>query len=272
MIGHHRQESSAGEGSPEVITLTPKTLLRHMMALGSSGSGKTVLSKVIVEEMLRLNIPAICIDPQGDLCSLALNVAEGDLETLIEKGVHPELAQQFSENAEVVIFSPAARRGVPLCADPFYSDPTQLKGQDRVQAITSVATMVTSLLGYDISSDDGEGLVAAFDHHLTQLARQKKYPRSLDQFSQMLSALDEMGDLARFIDERKLDAALRKLARLDVGARRLLFHEGLPLNIDLLLNFLHRLRNLRGGHDVDHFRVFGPLFPHCRNCPEDRLE
>ena len=51
----------------ELVTLSPKSLLRHVMALGSSGSGKTVLSKVIVEELLRLKIPAICIDPQGDL-------------------------------------------------------------------------------------------------------------------------------------------------------------------------------------------------------------
>ena len=57
-------------GAP--IQLHPKRLLRHMMALGSSGSGKTVLSKVVVEEMTRQGLPAICIDPQGDICSLAL--------------------------------------------------------------------------------------------------------------------------------------------------------------------------------------------------------
>ena len=58
--------------STSPIQVKSKTLLRHMMALGSSGSGKTVLSKVVVEEMTRLGLPAICIDPQGDLCSLAL--------------------------------------------------------------------------------------------------------------------------------------------------------------------------------------------------------
>src|SRR5690606_25742517 len=42
-------------------------------------------------------------------------------------------------------------------------------------------------------------------------------------------------EFGRYLDVRKLDAACQKLARLDVGARRLLFHEGLSLDIDLLL-------------------------------------
>ncbi|MCA8946439.1 MAG: DUF87 domain-containing protein, partial [Planctomycetes bacterium] len=47
------------------LHLEADTLLRHMMALGSSGSGKTVLCKVVIEEMIRHGLPAICIDPQG---------------------------------------------------------------------------------------------------------------------------------------------------------------------------------------------------------------
>jgi hypothetical protein len=39
----------------------------------------------------------------------------------------------------------------------------------------------------------------------------------------------------RYVDARKLRTAGQRLARLDVGARRLLFHEGLPIDIDMLL-------------------------------------
>ena len=46
-IGFDR--SPNGE-EPEPIELGQHTLLRHFMALGSSGSGKTVLSKILVEE------------------------------------------------------------------------------------------------------------------------------------------------------------------------------------------------------------------------------
>ena len=229
----HAQE----EQPVERVELSLKSTLRHVFALGSSGSGKTVLSKVIVEEVTRLGIPAICLDPQGDLCSLALAVEEGDEATLERFGLTPELAEEFKERVEVVIFTPAARRGVPLCADPFYLDPTPLKGQDRLHAVSGVASMVTSLLGYDLSSDDGEGLSAAFDALLTEWLEAGRYPRRLSDFLSMIEALEaeERAALERFISDRKLTAALRKLARLDVGARKLLFHEGLPLNIELLL-------------------------------------
>ena len=40
--------------------------------VGPKGSGKTVLCKIVVEEAVRCGIPVICIDPQGDLCSLAV--------------------------------------------------------------------------------------------------------------------------------------------------------------------------------------------------------
>src|SRR6266545_6314079 len=56
----------------EAVTLPVSALLRHVMALGSSGSGKTVFCKVLVEEAALRGIPVIAIDPQGDLASLAL--------------------------------------------------------------------------------------------------------------------------------------------------------------------------------------------------------
>ncbi len=45
---------------------------RHAIVLGSTGSGKTVLCKCIVEEAVRNGVPVIAVDPQGDIASLAL--------------------------------------------------------------------------------------------------------------------------------------------------------------------------------------------------------
>jgi len=217
------------------IELRLGTLLRHLMALGSSGSGKTVLCKAVVEEVVRHGIPALCIDPQGDLCSLALAADAPD--TLTEHGVDPALARAFAERADVVVLTPASRKGVALSADPIRLDPTHLTGEDRVHAFTATATMVVSLLGYDLGSDDGEGLVAVFDRGLHLLHERGRFPRDLDAFSDYWLELDEADRelYGRYLDGRKLEQACRKLARLDVGARRLLFHEGLPLDIDLLL-------------------------------------
>ncbi len=217
------------------IHLSSKTLLRHAMSLGSSGSGKTVFCKAITEEVLRAGIPAICIDPQGDLCSLALRLQ--DTEFLREKGVDPALATELQQRIDPVIFTPASRKGVALSADPVSGDVTDLPSSERVYAVTGMATMIVSLLGYDLDSDDGAGLTAVFDRALTGLDKRGQFPRTLDDFTRWLINLDDAGrdEYTRYLDARKLEQACQKLARLDVGARRLLFHEGLSLDIDLLL-------------------------------------
>jgi hypothetical protein len=229
LIGFDR----ASSGEP--ISLNSGTLLRHAMALGSSGSGKTVFCKAITEEMLRAGVPAICIDPQGDLCSLALRL--DDTEFLREKGIDPAVALELQRRIDPVIFTPASRKGVALSADPVSGDVGDLPSGERVYAITGMATMIVSLLGYDLDSDDGAGLTAVFDKALTGLSKRGHFPRTLDDFTRWLVNLDDASkeEFTRYVDARKLDQACQKLARLDVGARRLLFHEGLSLDIDLLL-------------------------------------
>ena len=61
-----------GTGDSGDIKMSLKTLQRHFGCFGSSGSGKTVMSKVLVEELARNGIPVIAFDPQGDIASLAL--------------------------------------------------------------------------------------------------------------------------------------------------------------------------------------------------------
>lgn len=226
-------DRTAPESAP--LYLKPDSLLRHVMALGSSGSGKTVFCKVITEEMIRHGLPAICVDPQGDLCSLALNA--DNPEFLREKGIDPALAEEFKGKIDPVIFTPASRKGIALSADPMAIDVGSLPARDQVYAITSIATMVVSLLGYDLDGDDGAGLVAVLDNALSRLLKAGKFPRNLDDFTSYLLNLDDASkeEFGRYLDVKKIDHACQKLARLDVGARRLLFHEGLALDIELLL-------------------------------------
>ena len=223
------------DATDEPLHLQPKSLLRHLMALGSSGSGKTVFCKAVTEEFVRHGQPAICVDPQGDLCSLAM--AAKNPELLASKGIDPAMAKAFSENVDVVVFTPASRKGIALSADPVKIKLEGLEARERVQAITGMASMLVALLGYDLGSDDGDGLVAVFDRAISDLVRSGRAPRNLDDFAAHLSTLDDESweRYERYLDRKRIDQACRRLARLDVGARRLLFHEGLPLDIDLLL-------------------------------------
>lgn len=212
----------------EPISLQRDKLLRHMVALGASGSGKTVASKVLVEEMGRLGVPAICIDPQGDICSLALRgEGAGDSDD----------ALQFYENVEVVIFTPGSTSGIQLCADPINNDPSGLDQADQLHVVSNTAAMLTSLLGYSLDSDDGEGVIAVFDKLLSDLVARGCYPGRLQELTDSFAALDEaeLESLTDYIEHNKLQGLLRRMRRLERGSRSLMFHEGHSIDIDMLL-------------------------------------
>lgn len=216
------------------LLLPVRALLRHAIALGSSGSGKTVFCKVVVEEAVRNGIPVIAIDPQGDLASLALGPPP-DAE-LVAHGGDVALAHELRDKADVVVFTPASRKGVPLCADPVSADIRRLPPDERAHAISRTAARIAALLGYDLDSDEGGGVLAVLDRCLTELIDTGRPAENLAAVIDHLSHLgDAMDRYARYLDPKRIRAAIRRAARLDVGARRLLFHDGVPIDIDVLL-------------------------------------
>jgi hypothetical protein len=65
------------EGGPK-LELPAKHLVTHGVIVGMTGSGKTGLVNVLVEEALRAGIPTIVIDVKGDLPNLLLTVPSLD--------------------------------------------------------------------------------------------------------------------------------------------------------------------------------------------------
>ena len=55
-----------------LLELDPDDLLTHGVIVGMTGSGKTGLAIVVLEELLRKGVPVIAIDPKGDLANLLL--------------------------------------------------------------------------------------------------------------------------------------------------------------------------------------------------------
>src|SRR3954454_3057140 len=54
------------------VDLDPADLLTHGLIVGMTGSGKTGLAIVLIEEALRQGLPVIAVDPKGDLGNLLL--------------------------------------------------------------------------------------------------------------------------------------------------------------------------------------------------------
>jgi hypothetical protein len=62
----------ARDRTGEQVHIDPSDFTTHGVVLGMTGSGKTGLGVVVLEEALRQGIPAIILDPKGDLGNLLL--------------------------------------------------------------------------------------------------------------------------------------------------------------------------------------------------------
>ncbi|MCU0675955.1 MAG: hypothetical protein MUE69_24570 [Myxococcota bacterium] len=130
-----------------------------------------------------------------------------------------------------MIFTPASSAGIPLCVDPIDGDLLSLGGDERVRAQTRAAQRITSLLGFDLDTDDGAAITAVVDQALGELVASGTRPS----IASLAARLADPSRYAALAKPTKIESASQRLARLDVGSRRLLFGSGVPLDVDVLL-------------------------------------
>src|SRR6058998_3879546 len=105
----------------EAVVLADDALLRHVVILGATGAGKTVLGKAFLEEAVRAGVPVIAVDPQGDLASLALRPTSESAEA------HPvpaEIADVYWSGAALAIPPPGSTRGTAVGLNPHMRPPS----------------------------------------------------------------------------------------------------------------------------------------------------
>jgi hypothetical protein len=133
--------------SGDLLLYDAKDLTTHAICVGMTGSGKTGLCLSLLEEAAIDGIPAIAIDPKGDLSNLLLTFPKlqpADFRPWIDpaeatrKGLSPdEMAAQtaktwreglaewgqdgaritrFRQAADVAVYTPASNAGLPLAA------------------------------------------------------------------------------------------------------------------------------------------------------------
>ena len=96
------------ERTGDEVRIGADELTTHGVIVGMTGSGKTGLGVVLIEEVLRAGLPALLIDPKGDLTNLCLtfpDLAPADFRPWIDEaqassaGVSPdEFAAQQAES------------------------------------------------------------------------------------------------------------------------------------------------------------------------------
>ena len=65
-------DPASGTLAPEPLLFDARNLTTHGVCLGMTGSGKTGLCIGLLEEAAIDGVPALCIDPKGDLGNLLL--------------------------------------------------------------------------------------------------------------------------------------------------------------------------------------------------------
>jgi len=155
-----------------------KDLVTHAVTVGMTGSGKTGLCIDLIEEAAIDGIPAIVIDPKGDLGNLLLTFPQLRGEDFLpwineddarQKGMTPQAyaeaqaalwkkgladwgqdgarIQKLRDAADFVIYTPASNAGVPVSILKSFAAPSAAVLEDGEMMRERVGTTVTSLLG-----------------------------------------------------------------------------------------------------------------------------
>ena len=92
-------ESTQAKVTDQPLQYDPADLTTHALVTGMTGSGKTGLCIALMEEAALQGVPAILIDPKGDLTNLLLHfpeLAPQDFQPWLD----PELARHAGETLE----------------------------------------------------------------------------------------------------------------------------------------------------------------------------
>lgn len=102
-LGHIVDETRPGDEAP--LLYDAKDLTTHAVCVGMTGSGKTGLCVTLLEEAAIDGIPAIAIDPKGDLCNLLLafpGLSAEEFRPWVDEGEAAREGRTPDEHAEVV--------------------------------------------------------------------------------------------------------------------------------------------------------------------------
>ena len=192
---------TAKQAKPGWLLYDSKDLVTHAVCVGMTGSGKTGLCLSLLEEAAIDNIPAIIIDPKGDLGNLMLtfpSLTGEDFQPWIneddarKKGLSPadfakaqaELwakglggwqqdgarIQRLRDAAEAAIYTPGSNAGLPVSILKSFAAPAADIREDGELFRERISTTVTSLLGLlgieadPIQSREHILLSTIFDH------------------------------------------------------------------------------------------------------------
>jgi len=171
-------DTDAAKPLDDLLLYDSKDLCTHAICVGMTGSGKTGLCLALLEEAAIDGIPAIIIDPKGDLGNLLLTfpqlrpvdfepwidpaeaaragvttqeyaakTAERWKKGLAEWGQPPERIQKFRDAVDIAIYTPGSSAGLPLTVLRSFDVPPQTTLDNNEALRETISAAVSGLLG-----------------------------------------------------------------------------------------------------------------------------
>jgi hypothetical protein len=180
-----RVDPATGAPGTEPVRLDPADLTTHAVTIGMTGSGKTGLCVDLLEELALQGIPALAVDPKGDLGNLLLtfpDLAPADFEPwlppgeaerqgldakryaervaekwragLAEWNLDGRRIRELRERADLTIYTPGSRAGMPVDVLSSFTPPDLSWQTDEEALLESIRFSVSALLSLlDIEAD-----------------------------------------------------------------------------------------------------------------------
>ncbi|HYP79475.1 MAG TPA: DUF87 domain-containing protein, partial [Steroidobacteraceae bacterium] len=176
-------DAASGKLADQPLLYDSRDLTTHAVCVGMTGSGKTGLCLALLEEAAIDGVPAICIDPKGDLGNLLLTfpqLAPQDFARWVDSGEaarrnlsveqyaaqvaqqwqaglaewdqSPERIARFRAAADVAIYTPGSDSGLGLSILQSLAPPApglMADGGELAERISSTVAGLLTLLGRD---------------------------------------------------------------------------------------------------------------------------
>ena len=171
-------DATTGKPGSEPLTVESGDLTTHGVIVGMTGSGKTGLGIVLLEEALQSGVPALILDPKGDMGNLLLTfpelaaadfrpwVNEDDARSaglsadeyaakvaadwkagLEAQGLGPDRIRALRDAADFAVYTPGSQAGLPVNVVGSLQAP-QLSWDTEAETLRDeIEGTVTSLLG-----------------------------------------------------------------------------------------------------------------------------
>ncbi len=240
------------DSSNQPTTLALKALTTHAFCLGMTGSGKTGLCVVLLEELLAQGVPVIAVDSKGDLATLLLSFDPQDTVSLSRwsgnaaqsKSAIEQAMQSLSLSGEqfaarrqgyhTKLYTPGSTAGISIDLIGNLSPPTPAS-PENIQA--AAHTTVTALLGLlKVDADPVTSKEYLFLTQLLTLAWTGSQTPTLVSLIRQVNAppFDAVGalPLEEFFPAKERSALMLRLNSLVASPQFAAWRQGEPLDCE----------------------------------------